>query len=614
MSTMLPILVVLVAAAEVAHADNSTNTTQLGPINHGNNLSCTLTNWYDICIFFLGNYISHAFTIKSYPGEPTSSVLVAAFGALLIPSTGLIRGINSITRNAKFKHKRFWPALFRESDYETAAAAGAFCMVVRKKSWKPYVGDKLSNVVLREESEQVPHKNWRRWRKQQRQCVKGMGVPVWLEVKPLLPRSDSEKDSPEPSRILKVYRGPWTEERGRYWAYTDTADEYVDPSRTVHGLCDFKDQGWSYALAHVPRDAVISINESHHNITPRRLEAASTGLSATSSSSGSVSQPWQAPAVPIVAASYSIPKGAIAIVQLAYALVTLYQSRGNQITHYGYAAFALTVIPYAVMSAVNFFGNMLTPDYQALYLVGSEVMDEAIRRGARFDGVAGRLVVDTEDGPATAEVLEWQKDKEDASAEFSYHDKDTQKTFSVSAFDYSSPPLPGRQRRKYVHQRIEAHNADLSPTIFIPTCSKFLRQNTYTYPTNFSRTQLTIQGTVSLSLVRRSIGWRSIVCYIDAGIVLGIIGAISRFQTGEASVSQLNWTMHWYIFGAAYSGFALGDFLQTQVWPEPDMGPPGRWVSVVASVVTLALYGIPAIGGFVTVIQMLFQWGTCNFY
>jgi hypothetical protein len=95
---------------------------------------------------------------------------------------------------------------------------------------------------------------------------------------------------------------------------------------------------------------------------------------------------------PVIAASYSLPKAMIAIFQLGFAMWTLYQSKGRQLDYYGYAAFGPTVIPYALMSFVNLLGNMLVPDYNALYLIGSDVMDEAIRRGARFDGVVGRLV------------------------------------------------------------------------------------------------------------------------------------------------------------------------------------------------------------------------------
>ena len=46
------------------------------------------------------------------------------------------------------------------------------------------------------------------------------------------------------------------------------------------------------------------------------------------------------------------------------------------------------------MSFVNLIANMVTPDYPALFMVRSEVMEEAEKRGYKFDGTVGRLDVD----------------------------------------------------------------------------------------------------------------------------------------------------------------------------------------------------------------------------
>ena len=175
-------LVLLTIQASSAQLVNPTarNSTQDSPINNGDNLFCTPTNWYDIGVFFLGNYISHALTIKAYPGEATTSVLIAAFGALLIPATGLIRGVNAIARNAKFKRNKFFSAIFRAPDYQTAAASGALVMLVRKKSWRPYLGDKVSNVILRDEGKLL--KNYGRWAQK---CRNWASSPIWYEMEPM---------------------------------------------------------------------------------------------------------------------------------------------------------------------------------------------------------------------------------------------------------------------------------------------------------------------------------------------------------------------------------------------------------------------------------------------
>jgi hypothetical protein len=436
--------------------------------------------------------------------------------------------------------------------------------------------------------------------------------------------NDDDRALSNPSRTMKVFRGPWTEERGKWWTYTDTADEYVSETKSIHGFYDFKDQQWSYALAHVPRDAVIVVREREDNQGPnsRKLQSVSTGLSLCtqttaadrSSTFSSLAGLIESTPKPIIAASYSLPKAMIAIVQLGFAVVTLYQSSGKELDYYGYAAFGPTVIPYALMSFVNLIGNMLAPDYHALYFVGSDVMDEAIRRGALFDGVVGRLVQDTGASTATAEVSRTTAGKGNEKgkcATFSYTDETERKAFAAIVIDYSTPfSLPMKQRRKLIANLIETTYRDLSPSIFIPSCSKFQRHGKYTYPKDANSTQMTIEGSFSFSNLQYS-GWRQLVSFIYGIVVLSIIGGLTRFRHGVATIGQLDWILHWYIFGAVYSGFGIEDFILFQKRPEPDMGPPRKWLGLLVAL-PLLCFGIPAIGGFVVVVRMLYQYGTCS--
>jgi len=61
---------------------------------------------------------------------------------------GLRRGLNGVLRCANFRRKGFWAAVTGGSDYQTAAAAGALCIVVRRKTWIPRQGDDISGVFL----------------------------------------------------------------------------------------------------------------------------------------------------------------------------------------------------------------------------------------------------------------------------------------------------------------------------------------------------------------------------------------------------------------------------------------------------------------------------------
>ena len=85
----------------------------------------------------------------------------------------------------------------------------------------------------------------------------------------------------------------------------------------------------------------------------------------------------------------------IALGQLAFSTTTIYRTRGDQTKRYGYAAFGLTVTQYALMSLINLLGNLLCPQYPALYLVRSKEMDEALQDPeAIFEGYVGELVDD----------------------------------------------------------------------------------------------------------------------------------------------------------------------------------------------------------------------------
>ncbi len=76
------------SSSATMHLQNITITVPIGTTNHSDpRLLCTPTKWTDIVVFFLGNYVAHAATVKSLPGEPMLSVLFAGSAALLFPTS-----------------------------------------------------------------------------------------------------------------------------------------------------------------------------------------------------------------------------------------------------------------------------------------------------------------------------------------------------------------------------------------------------------------------------------------------------------------------------------------------------------------------------------------------
>lgn len=147
-----------------------------------------------------------------------------------------------------------------------------------------------------------------------------------------------------------------------------TWSSVVDQSMSVHGRIALpRSEDYGYALAILPPTTIVDSQIPVMSRTP----ASRVTLSC----------------------SYSVAKSLLAILQFAFALVTLVRSsEGDQIKRYGYSSFSLTVSPYAVMSLVNLIVSIMCPQYPSLYMVRNSVMDEAEERfGRTFDGVVGRL-------------------------------------------------------------------------------------------------------------------------------------------------------------------------------------------------------------------------------
>jgi hypothetical protein len=95
----------------------------VGTTDHGQSgLLCLPTKWTDIFVFFLGNYLAHAATIRLEPGTSTADTILAVIWALLIPVSGVRRGVRGVLSLAKFAG---------DTDLQTAARAGALCKVIK---------------------------------------------------------------------------------------------------------------------------------------------------------------------------------------------------------------------------------------------------------------------------------------------------------------------------------------------------------------------------------------------------------------------------------------------------------------------------------------------------
>ncbi|KAG9232593.1 hypothetical protein BJ875DRAFT_544395 [Amylocarpus encephaloides] len=377
---MYPLFLLVQGVKGLPLLQNITIPLPSGTSNHGSpGLLCTPTTWPDVIVFYLSNYAAHAITTRSLPGEKRSSVALNVLTALFFPAAGALRGILGINSQA----------IFGGNDLEKAARAGALCMVIRTPEWKPQDRDKLHNTILRLpllDSNSKTHITDKR-------MLAGQ-VAASLHEEDHIGTNTTEPT--QKTTRLAMYDPPWKH---------SFEDDLSESGFRIHGSYNIPA---GYTLSRVPRQAtfieadtrlqttqttrtsyynslvkiIVSLGQPLHSIftpDPATLVKSETSPQITQTTRLSY--------------NYNLIKILVSLGQAIYAIFTLYRARGDQISQFGYAAFGLTVAPYAVVSVLNLFGSILCPEFPSIYMVESTIMEEARQRGDEyiFKGTVGKL-------------------------------------------------------------------------------------------------------------------------------------------------------------------------------------------------------------------------------
>ena len=328
---MFPLLLFTQAVQGFPLLQNITLPLPSGSSNHGTpGLLCTPTRWTDIVVFYLANYAAHAATTRSLPGEKTLATATVVLIALFFPAAGAYRGILGITSLA----------MFGKTDLQKAARAGALCTLIRTSEWQPQNGDTLPNTLVRAPS--------------------SISDPSDTNIEKNFCAASTQEDG-----ALDNDMGNSTQETPRVAMY--------DPPWLNKGAMDASE-------LHIHGNPKIPPGYQFWLLS-RRAKFIEPGQDPENAQTTSIMH------------NYSLIKILVSLGQSIYAIFTLYQARGDQIAQFGYAAFGLTVAPYAVASILNLLGSLLCPEFLAVYMVESSIMDEARRRGDEyvFEGTVGRL-------------------------------------------------------------------------------------------------------------------------------------------------------------------------------------------------------------------------------
>ena len=594
---------------------NITITVPEGTQNHGNpNLLCTPTRWTDVAVFFFANYVAHAATTKSTPGMTALGTLRVLLTALCLPVSGVTRGVKAIRQRA----------VFSSTPLETAAKAGALCVVVRTAEWVPQRGDvayvsefqfpdKYTREVIL-----TRHPTWSLskfcyslndlwWRSSVLNSVVAHVDHKYARYIRGLNSSNAQPSiNREGIREVPRLRIKWNSLH-----FFPSSSIFKSIGRKVHGICCLPH---GYALAILPVRAQLmeirkgkrvemeiprisswyqrlkdAIKTGRYTRDGRRATENGIMLRVLRSQDNDPPNPDLSPEIEL-SSNYNLPKGLIAIFQTLYASTTLYQTRGDQIQRYGYAAFGLTVAPYLVMSIMNLLGTILTPDYPCVYLVRSEIMDEASRReGAKFEGMVATLVSE----PVTVgQRVEFCIDEDNRmfirGPRESISQRGLRDANDVVAIEVLNPNTRQADQKKFGMSSTPLGGIPVSGD---PALVRML--NMVRHPTVCISDGLEVKDDDQILELRNRVDLYASV--IVGSFPIAINGGLSNFRTGHSTIAQRAWTMIWLAFGW-YFGLSFGPMTET---------------AGMIGVILTAIFSVPAIGGFVVVGQMLMSYGKC---
>ncbi|KAK3994460.1 hypothetical protein QBC44DRAFT_391772 [Cladorrhinum sp. PSN332] len=96
----------------------------------------------------------------------------------------------------------------------------------------------------------------------------------------------------------------------------------------------------------------------------------------------------------VLSSSHNLLKLSASLAQSVWAAITIYRASGDQIQQYGYAAFGLTVAPYATMSIINTIANILTREYPAMFVLRTPLLTKLENEQKVFFNGALDVIID----------------------------------------------------------------------------------------------------------------------------------------------------------------------------------------------------------------------------
>ena len=574
---------------------------------------CERTTWYSVCWFLFSNYVLHALSVRSLPGENTYSTTAFKLCCLLIPYTGLRRGLCLISRASNFAG----------SDLQCAARANALCMVIRTADWRPRDGDTIDgcqiNIIdsVPDDGSLADAKHSSLFRI--RTCETTKSIKSAESNKSINTSVSAEKKKPKRSDSI-VAMNAWRYRNNLRIEVKDLYDRppcqnmiekiarslietyrfsTQNPTVAIISQEDLKIQGYcelapGYALSYIPPDM---------KIYPKYFTQVTDPAPHTLVNTFKRGDPDDTR----VASAHNVPRVIFSIGQTVSGGYALYKARGPQIERYGFAAFGLTVIPYILISVVNFFGAMFTSEYETVFLVHSSIMDEMVERGGRLDGVVGTIHPPIGGslgltGEKREEVVKVPSKTivfKEQGESFRCYEKNQPSQPQIYQISPYEPPLTNSKTR--TRRRYFSWLSDVCAYFNLP------QRSAKTPPLKLPTSKISIPSHPAYTRLHRP----HYQTYIDLFCIILlflailmpylIIWLLSGWKANRSTSTQRTMILNWLICGLCH-GYFVGHVEKLT----------GRRSALKGLLYTFLCYGSYSVGGFVVIAEEMVESGDCK--
>lgn len=558
---------------------SSPGNSTIAPENSDPTVHCTRTNWFDVFWFIFANYVLHALSVRSLPGENAYASTLFKFCCLLIPYTGLRRGLGLISRASNLTG----------DDLQAAARANALCMVIRNHDWIPHAGDQIDGCQLDiKSSSTIPEEE-------------SGEIASLKKIEPVesADSGDRGNDTDELGlaiQIKDIYSPPscfgLVDRVIKNLIETHRFEDKI-PSNSVVDHINVKIQGRcelppGYALSYIPKDLKVYPRTPYSDNAIPRLFSKKTH-------SGTH-----------LASAHDFPRILFSIVQTVSGATALYKARGSQIERYGFAAFGLTVLPYIVISIINFLGALVTSEYETMFLVYSSLVDEMVSRGGIVDGAVGTIHAPAEDQRRISVLRREErvgtlgiKIVFDGPADSLRCHDPTNQSSKIKPFSI----LPSTISKS------SKNSPQFSPLWPSSWCPSFRWKSSAATPPE----KVSVNSTISIpshppftrlppSPIQLYLNMASIILLLIAvATPYTIIGILSGFKSQHATGLQMNFTLTWLICGQV-QGYVVGGVEKLS----------GRKSALKGFLLVFLCHGSYSICGLFVVAQEMIEFGTCK--